>query len=160
MNQYTITKGQFDAIMKFKDEKFQKLSSGDPKLDKHTQKNAKEYMDFLEWIDFSQFDLIKYTGKEGSFSTIYTALWTEAPDHDDVIVNDDLAKDRISKEVGEARGGGRSARVEVVMGWPQCIVASSIYTDIVFDLLGSKFSYLPFNTYLEKFLRFEIYQRN
>ncbi|PKK78208.1 hypothetical protein RhiirC2_770424 [Rhizophagus irregularis] len=34
-------------------------------------------MDFLEWIDFSQFDLIKYTGKEGSFSTIYSALWME-----------------------------------------------------------------------------------
>ncbi|PKY26275.1 hypothetical protein RhiirB3_513107 [Rhizophagus irregularis] len=36
-------------------------------------------MDFLEWIDFSQFDLIKYTGKEGSFSTIYSALWMEGP---------------------------------------------------------------------------------
>ncbi|PKC09625.1 hypothetical protein RhiirA5_154272 [Rhizophagus irregularis] len=34
---------------------------------------------FLNWIDFSQFDLIKYTGKEGSFSTIYSALWTEGP---------------------------------------------------------------------------------
>ncbi|CAB4402839.1 unnamed protein product [Rhizophagus irregularis] len=82
MNQYTITKGQFDAIMKFKDEQTKPSNSksyGDPKLDKHTQKNAKENMDFLEWIDFSQFDLIKYTGKERSFSTIYSALWTEGP---------------------------------------------------------------------------------
>ncbi|CAB5374574.1 unnamed protein product [Rhizophagus irregularis] len=46
---------------------------------RHTQKNVKENMDFLEWIDFSQFDLIKYTGKEGSFSTIYSALWMEGP---------------------------------------------------------------------------------
>ncbi|CAB5191609.1 unnamed protein product [Rhizophagus irregularis] len=63
-------------------ENFKNWSSGDPKLDdfiRHTQKTAKETMDFLEWIDFSQFDLIKYTGKEGSFSTIYTALWMEGP---------------------------------------------------------------------------------
>ncbi|RGB27530.1 hypothetical protein C1646_673910 [Rhizophagus diaphanus] len=90
-------------------------SSGDPKLDdliRHKQKNAKENMDFLEWIDFSQFDLIKYTGKEGSFSTIYSALWMECPFWTGMKL-----QDRISKEVGEARGdcGGRSARVEVVM---------------------------------------------
>src|SRR5688500_16482973 len=57
-------------------------SSGDPKLDvliRHKQKNAKENMDFLEWIDFSQFDIIRYTGKEGSFSSIYSALWMEGP---------------------------------------------------------------------------------
>jgi hypothetical protein len=61
---------------------FKNWSSEDPKIDdfiRHTQKTAKESMGFLEWIDFSQFDLIKYTGKEGSFSTIYSALWMEGP---------------------------------------------------------------------------------
>ncbi|PKY41854.1 hypothetical protein RhiirA4_416992 [Rhizophagus irregularis] len=93
-------------------------------------------MDFLEWIDFSQFDLIKYTGKERSFSTIYSALWTEGPFWNWDKAASIWSRGGPTKEVGEARGGGRSARVEVVMGWPQCIVASSIYIDIVFDLLG------------------------
>ncbi|GBB85219.1 hypothetical protein RclHR1_11790003 [Rhizophagus clarus] len=63
-------------------ENFRNWSSGDPKIDdfiRYTQKNAKASMEFLEWIDFSQFDLIKYTGKEGSFSTIYSAIWMEGP---------------------------------------------------------------------------------
>ncbi|GBB88397.1 hypothetical protein RclHR1_14980002 [Rhizophagus clarus] len=63
-------------------ENFRNWSSGDPRIDdliRNTQMNAKESMDFLEWIDFSQFDLIKYTGKEGSFSTIYSAVWMEGP---------------------------------------------------------------------------------
>ncbi|RIA81236.1 kinase-like domain-containing protein [Glomus cerebriforme] len=57
-------------------------TSGDERIDnfiKHTQKNAKEAMDYLEWIDFDQFDLVRHTGKFGSFSTIYSAVWMEGP---------------------------------------------------------------------------------
>jgi len=61
---------------------FDNWTSGDTRIDdfiKHTQKTAKECMGFLEWIDFSQFELINYTGKEGAFSTIYSAVWMEGP---------------------------------------------------------------------------------
>src|SRR6266536_2389490 len=46
---------------------------------RHTQINAKENMDYLEWIDFNQFDLIKFTKKQGAFSSIYSAIWMEGP---------------------------------------------------------------------------------
>jgi hypothetical protein len=46
---------------------------------KHTQLNSKENMDYLEWIDFEQFELVKNTKKQGAFSTIYSALWLEGP---------------------------------------------------------------------------------
>ncbi|EXX64196.1 Mkk1p [Rhizophagus irregularis DAOM 197198w] len=36
-------------------------------------------MDYLEWIDFEQFDLIKNINKRGSFSSIYSAVWMEGP---------------------------------------------------------------------------------
>jgi hypothetical protein len=36
-------------------------------------------MDYLEWIDFDQFELIEYTNKRGAFSSIYSAVWMEGP---------------------------------------------------------------------------------
>ena len=39
-------------------------TSGNSKIDEfiqHTQINAKENLDYLEWIEFDQFDLIKFT---------------------------------------------------------------------------------------------------
>src|SRR5437016_5796497 len=36
-------------------------------------------MDYFEWIDFDQFDLIKNDNKQGAFSSIYSAIWMEGP---------------------------------------------------------------------------------
>ena len=36
-------------------------------------------MDYLEWIDFDQFELIENTYKRGAFSSIYSAVWMEGP---------------------------------------------------------------------------------
>ncbi|RIA89742.1 hypothetical protein C1645_771637 [Glomus cerebriforme] len=63
-------------------EHFPGWTSGNTKLDefiRYTQLNAKEGMDYLEWIDFEQFDLVKNTNKRGAFSTIYSAVWLEGP---------------------------------------------------------------------------------
>ena len=46
---------------------------------RYTQLNAKENMDYLEWIDFDQFELVKFTNKQGAFSSIYSAVWMEGP---------------------------------------------------------------------------------
>jgi hypothetical protein len=62
--------------------KFRNWSSGDLRIDnliRNTQQTAMEYMGYLEWIDFSEFELVKSTGKDGSFSTIYSAVWLEGP---------------------------------------------------------------------------------
>jgi hypothetical protein len=45
----------------------------------YTQLNSKENRDYLEWIEFDQFELVKYTNKQGAFSTIYSAFWLEGP---------------------------------------------------------------------------------
>ena len=36
-------------------------------------------MDYLEWIEFDQLDLVTNTHKRGSFSSIYSAIWLEGP---------------------------------------------------------------------------------
>ncbi|EXX76245.1 hypothetical protein RirG_034830 [Rhizophagus irregularis DAOM 197198w] len=36
-------------------------------------------MDYLEWIDFDQFELIENINKRGAFSSIYSAIWMEGP---------------------------------------------------------------------------------
>ncbi|RIA89739.1 hypothetical protein C1645_738404 [Glomus cerebriforme] len=46
---------------------------------RETQLNANESIDYLEWIDSDQFDLIVYTKKRGAFSTVYSAMWMEGP---------------------------------------------------------------------------------
>ncbi|PKC13613.1 hypothetical protein RhiirA5_410395 [Rhizophagus irregularis] len=63
-------------------EKFSNWTSGNSKIDeliRYTQLNAKGNMDFLEWIEFDQFDLIKNINKRGAHSSIYSAVWMEGP---------------------------------------------------------------------------------
>jgi hypothetical protein len=43
----------------------------------YTQLNANDNTDYLEWIDFDQFDLIENINKRGAFSSIYSATWME-----------------------------------------------------------------------------------
>ena len=38
-----------------------------------------ENMDYLEWIEFDQFDLVENINKRGAFSSIYSAVWMESP---------------------------------------------------------------------------------
>ncbi|CAB4381545.1 unnamed protein product [Rhizophagus irregularis] len=67
------------AILK---ENFRNWTSGNPCIDefiRYTQLTANENMDYLEWIDFNQFDLVKNTNKRGAFSSIYSAIWMEGP---------------------------------------------------------------------------------
>ncbi|GBC03663.1 hypothetical protein RclHR1_05240012 [Rhizophagus clarus] len=66
----------------FLKKKFYNWTSGDSNIDefiKFTQLNARENTDYLEWIDFNQFDLIKNINKQGAFSSIYSAVWMEGP---------------------------------------------------------------------------------
>ncbi|PKC52959.1 hypothetical protein RhiirA1_480306, partial [Rhizophagus irregularis] len=66
-------------IMNLK-ECFLNWTSGNSIIDefiRFTQLNAKESMDYLEWIDFNQFDLIKNINEKGAFSSIYSAVWME-----------------------------------------------------------------------------------
>ncbi|EXX59102.1 hypothetical protein RirG_191820 [Rhizophagus irregularis DAOM 197198w] len=44
-------------------------------LIRYTQLNA---CDYLEWIPFEKFEMVKYVGK-GGFSSVYSALWMEGP---------------------------------------------------------------------------------
>src|SRR5207244_1964619 len=41
---------------------------------KFTQIHANESMDYLEWIDFDQFELVRNANKRGAFSSIYSAV--------------------------------------------------------------------------------------
>src|SRR5687768_13513234 len=59
---------------------FKSWTSGNLNIDdfiKNTQLNATGSEDYLEYIDFEQFDLVKNINKNGFFSTIYSAIWTE-----------------------------------------------------------------------------------
>ncbi len=47
-------------------------------LIQYTQLSATQHCDYLEWISFEKFEMIKYIGK-GGFSSVYSALWTEGP---------------------------------------------------------------------------------
>ncbi|UZO07856.1 uncharacterized protein OCT59_028128 [Rhizophagus irregularis] len=63
-------------------ENFRNWTSGHYKIDeliRYTQLNANESMDYLEWIDFDQFDLVENTRKQGAYSSIYSAIWMEGP---------------------------------------------------------------------------------
>ncbi len=63
-------------------ENFKNWTSGNLKIDdfiKHTQLNATGSVDYLEYIDFNQFDLIESTNKNGAFGAIYSAIWIEGP---------------------------------------------------------------------------------
>ena len=63
-------------------ENFKNWTSGNLNIDdfiKHTQLNANGSVDYLEYIDFNQFDLVKNTNKGGAFSVVYSAVWLEGP---------------------------------------------------------------------------------
>src|ERR1043165_7749621 len=47
-------------------------------LIRHTQLNASQKCDYLEWIPFEKFEMVKYVGS-GGFSVVYSALWMEGP---------------------------------------------------------------------------------
>src|SRR3954451_23235489 len=67
------------AILK---ENFRNWTSGNSKIDefiRYTQLNSNENMDYLEWIDFDQFELVKNINKRGAFSSMYSAVWLEGP---------------------------------------------------------------------------------
>jgi hypothetical protein len=36
-------------------------------------------MDYLEWIDFDQLDLVANICKRGAFNSMYSAVWLEGP---------------------------------------------------------------------------------
>ena len=44
-----------------------------------TQLNANDSTDYLEWIEFDQFELVENKNKRGAFSSIYSAMWLEGP---------------------------------------------------------------------------------
>ncbi|PKY18954.1 kinase-like protein [Rhizophagus irregularis] len=63
-------------------EKFHSWTSGNSMIDEfiqYTQLKANDSTDYLEWIEFDQFDLIENTNKRGAFSSIYSAIWMEGP---------------------------------------------------------------------------------
>ena len=47
-------------------------------LIRHTQLNASQKCDYLEWIPFEKFEMVKYVGS-GGFSSVYSAVWMEGP---------------------------------------------------------------------------------
>ncbi|RGB28397.1 hypothetical protein C1646_745871 [Rhizophagus diaphanus] len=47
-------------------------------LFRYTQLNVTRACDYLEWIPFEKFEMVKYVGK-GGFSSVYSALWMEGP---------------------------------------------------------------------------------
>ncbi|GBC05293.1 hypothetical protein RclHR1_06160004 [Rhizophagus clarus] len=62
-------------------ENFFYWTSGNKEIDeliRYTQLNATQACDYLEWIPFENFELVKYIGK-GRFSSVYSALWMEGP---------------------------------------------------------------------------------
>lgn len=62
-------------------ENFPNWTSGNKEIDKLiqcTQLNATQACDYLEWIPFEQFEMVKYIGR-GGFSSVYSAVWLEGP---------------------------------------------------------------------------------
>ena|ERR1044072_3214044 len=61
---------------------FNNWTSGNRDIDdfiRYTQLNANQAMDYLEWIDFDQLDLVVNIYKRGAFSSVYSAIWLEGP---------------------------------------------------------------------------------
>ena len=56
-------------------------TSGNKMIDeliRYTQLNASQACDYLEWIPFEKFEMVKYIGS-GGFSSVYSAIWMEGP---------------------------------------------------------------------------------
>src|SRR5688572_20145391 len=61
-------------------ESFLYWASGNRDIDEliqYTQLNATQACDYLEWIPFEKFEMVKYIGNKGGFSVVYSALWME-----------------------------------------------------------------------------------
>jgi hypothetical protein len=70
-----------DCEINYMKENFFNWSSKNEEIDdliRHTQLNASQVCDYLEWIPFETFELIKHIGS-GGFSNIYSAFWMEGP---------------------------------------------------------------------------------
>ena len=62
-------------------ENFLHWTSGNKDIDElihHIQLNASQIHDYLEWIPFEKFEMVKYIDKDG-FSSVYSTLWMEGP---------------------------------------------------------------------------------
>ncbi|RIA90717.1 kinase-like domain-containing protein, partial [Glomus cerebriforme] len=60
---------------------FQNWTSENKLIDdliKHIQLSSSSFEEYIEWIPFSDFELVKYYGR-GRHSTVYTALWLRGP---------------------------------------------------------------------------------
>ncbi|CAG8536543.1 11309_t:CDS:2, partial [Acaulospora morrowiae] len=60
---------------------FAEWSSGHATIDKliqHTQINATQTCDYLEWIDFKEFELVEFVA-DGGFGTVYKGEWLRGP---------------------------------------------------------------------------------
>ena len=70
-----------DCETSYMKEKFPYWTSKNKEIDeliRHTQLNASQSCDYLEWIPFKEFETVKHIGSDG-FSSIYSALWMEGP---------------------------------------------------------------------------------
>lgn len=47
-------------------------------LIRHTQLSTFQACDYLEWIPFDNFEMVKYI-RSGKFNSIYSAIWMEGP---------------------------------------------------------------------------------
>src|SRR5581483_9789227 len=62
-------------------ENFPYWTSANKEIDeliRYTQLSATQACDYLEWIPFEKFEMVKYIGS-GGFSSVYSALWMEGP---------------------------------------------------------------------------------
>jgi len=62
-------------------ENFPYWTSANKEIDeliRYTQLNSTQACDYLEWIPFEKFEMVKYIGS-GKFSSVYSALWMEGP---------------------------------------------------------------------------------
>jgi len=56
-------------------------TSGNKEIDdliQYTQLSATQICDYLEWIPFEKFEMVKYANS-GGFSSVYSAVWMEGP---------------------------------------------------------------------------------
>jgi hypothetical protein len=63
-------------------ENFSNWTSGNSKIDefiRYTQLRAHENMNYLEWIEFDQFDLVEILTNREPSAQCYSAVWMEGP---------------------------------------------------------------------------------
>ena len=62
-------------------EKSRNWTSGNKEIDNfinYTQFHATQICDYLEWIPFEEFEMVKYA-RSGGFSSVYSAIWMGGP---------------------------------------------------------------------------------